>query len=302
MAFGSVGRTQRATARTCAVPRVQIGELKGVGEGKGNDAGGEGGGGRGAGRAGPAARAEMRSRLAAVRAAAALLAAAAAAARAARAARPFGGGAERGAGAQEAALRTGWDGFVDPSRIDVISNGPITRAYVYRSLLSAEECDHIIEMSEKRLTRSGVVDTKSGHSAVSEIRTSSGTFLGRHQDSVVKSVEERLAEWSQVPETHGEGLQILRYEHGQKYDAHFDYFFHGTLDARARTGARALPAPSPAAKASRAASQSAFRPRLLSTPRRVWTAGHSGADARRSRPQRAASPRAATASRPPSSI
>ena len=47
---------------------------------------------------------------------------------------------------------------------------------------------------------------------------SSGTFLGRKHDGIIASVEHRIAEWSQVPEENGEGLQILKYEHGEKYD------------------------------------------------------------------------------------
>jgi hypothetical protein len=38
-------------------------------------------------------------------------------------------------------------------------------------------------------------------------------------------VEERIADWTMLPVENGEGLQVLRYRHGQKYDAHWDYFF-----------------------------------------------------------------------------
>ena len=43
------------------------------------------------------------------------------------------------------------------------------------------------------MARSGVVETKSGGSEVSEIRTSSGVFLNRGQDKVVSTIEERIA-------------------------------------------------------------------------------------------------------------
>ncbi len=53
------------------------------------------------------------------------------------------------------------------------------------NFLSDEECDHIIKLSEPHMERSGVVATNGG-SAISEIRTSSGVFLERGQDAVVK--------------------------------------------------------------------------------------------------------------------
>jgi hypothetical protein len=59
------------------------------------------------------------------------------------------------------------------------------RIFLFHNFLSPEECDHIISLSEKRMTRSGVVQTESGGSAISEIRTSYGVFLDRAQDPVI---------------------------------------------------------------------------------------------------------------------
>ena len=88
----------------------------------------------------------------------------------------------------------GWHGFVDPTRVEVLSNGPVTRAYVYRGLLTPEECDHIVGVSQTRLMRSGVVDTETGASAVSEIRTSSGARRGAETSTTgVWSAQEELA-------------------------------------------------------------------------------------------------------------
>ena len=77
-------------------------------------------------------------------------------------------------------------------------------------------------MSELRLMRSGVVATQGG-SEISDIRTSSGVFLDRGEDEVIRRIEERIAAWTLLPAGNGEGLQVLKYSKTQKYDAHWDY-------------------------------------------------------------------------------
>jgi hypothetical protein len=67
--------------------------------------------------------------------------------------------------------------------------------------------------------RSSVVESETGRSKVDNIRTSSGMFLRRGQDDIISAVEQRIAEWTLLPVEHGEGLQVLRYNNGQKYDA-----------------------------------------------------------------------------------
>lgn len=74
--------------------------------------------------------------------------------------------------------------------------------------------------------KSGVVDADSGSSTFSEIRTSTGSFIPSGMNQMVKQLESRIATWSQVPSSNGEPIQVLRYEAGQEYQAHYDYFFH----------------------------------------------------------------------------
>lgn len=69
-----------------------------------------------------------------------------------------------------------------------------------------------------------VADNESGKSVMSEVRTSSGMFLELQQDEIVRKIEERIAIWTFLPEENGESIQILHYEHGQKYEPHFDFF------------------------------------------------------------------------------
>ncbi|KAK8585208.1 hypothetical protein V6N13_139143 [Hibiscus sabdariffa] len=98
------------------------------------------------------------------------------------------------------------------------------RAFIYHNFLSKEECEHLINIAKPRMAKSTVVDSKTGKSKDSRVRTSSGMFLRRGQDRIVWDIEKRIADFTFIPVEHGEGLQVLHYEVGQKYDAHFDYF------------------------------------------------------------------------------
>ncbi|XVE83865.1 hypothetical protein DITRI_Ditri16bG0122300 [Diplodiscus trichospermus] len=69
-----------------------------------------------------------------------------------------------------------------------------------------------------------VADNESGQSLESEVRTSSGMFLQKAQDEIVAGVEARIGAWTFLPVENGEAMQILHYEHGQKYEPHYDYF------------------------------------------------------------------------------
>lgn len=110
----------------------------------------------------------------------------------------------------------------DPSRVMQISWRP--RIFLYKGFLSDEECDHIIMLARSKMKRSLVADSNSGDSRKSNVRTSSGTFLEKHQDEVIARIDQRIAKWTFLPEENAEALQVLRYQEGQKYEPHHDYF------------------------------------------------------------------------------
>eukprot|EP00798_Chlamydomonas_sp_ICE-L_P021601 gene21601-28601_t len=108
-------------------------------------------------------------------------------------------------------------------RIQTISWKP--RAFVYHNFLSHSEAAHIISLASPQMKRSTVVGgPNSTDLVVDNLRTSAGTFLDRNQDSVISAIEQRLAVWSQVPPSHQEGLQVLRYGPTNKYGPHTDGF------------------------------------------------------------------------------
>ncbi|KAJ4767538.1 2-oxoglutarate (2OG) and Fe(II)-dependent oxygenase superfamily protein [Rhynchospora pubera] len=110
----------------------------------------------------------------------------------------------------------------NPTRVIQLSWRP--RAFLYKGFLSDDECDHLITLAKDKLEKSMVADNDSGKSVESEVRTSSGMFLEKHQDDVVAGIEQRIATWTFIPQENGESIQILHYENGQKYEPHFDFF------------------------------------------------------------------------------
>ncbi|XP_011008367.1 PREDICTED: probable prolyl 4-hydroxylase 7 [Populus euphratica] len=110
----------------------------------------------------------------------------------------------------------------DPTRAAQLSWQP--RAFVYKGFLSDEECDHLIDLAKGKLVKSMVANDETGESMESQERTSSGMFIFKTEDEIVNGIEARIATLTFLPEENGEPIQILRYEHGQKYEAHIDYF------------------------------------------------------------------------------
>ncbi|KAK1423539.1 hypothetical protein QVD17_18843 [Tagetes erecta] len=106
--------------------------------------------------------------------------------------------------------------------VEVISWEP--RAVIYHNFLSQHECEHLINLAKPHMEKSTVVDEETGKSKDSRVRTSSGTFLARGFDETVRTIEKRLSDLTFLPVENGEGLQVLHYEVGQRYEPHFDYF------------------------------------------------------------------------------
>ncbi|KAL5980629.1 putative prolyl 4-hydroxylase 7 [Asimina triloba] len=112
-----------------------------------------------------------------------------------------------------------------PSLDFPILEDSLSRASLYSGFLNDAECNHLINLARDKLEKSTVADNDSGESIMSEERTSSGMFLIRKQDEIVSRIEGRIAAWTLLPEENGESIQILHYEHGEKYEPHYDYFY-----------------------------------------------------------------------------
>jgi prolyl 4-hydroxylase len=95
---------------------------------------------------------------------------------------------------------------------------------VFSNLLSAAECEALIEAARPRLLRSRTVDTQTGGEELNRDRTSDGMFFTRAENAVVQRVEMRVARLLRWPARNFEGMQVLRYRPGAQYKPHYDYF------------------------------------------------------------------------------
>lgn len=103
-----------------------------------------------------------------------------------------------------------------------ISHAP--KVGIYHQFISQEEALHLIGLARSRLAPSEVVSLEGSSSIYNPGRSSYTAFLKKSEDTIVKNIEERVAgllgcELSQI-----EPLQIVRYQFGQEYKPHHDYF------------------------------------------------------------------------------
>ena len=125
--------------------------------------------------------------------------------------------------------------------VQVLATLKRPRVLVFGGLLTAAECDALVELARPRLLRSETVDTATGGSEVNQARTSDGMFFARGETELIARIERRIAALLRWPVERGEGLQVLRYRPGAEYRPHHDYFDPGqpgTAAVLARGGQR----------------------------------------------------------------
>jgi prolyl 4-hydroxylase len=112
----------------------------------------------------------------------------------------------------------------DGARIRTIMKVSDPEVALLQGFLTPEESQRLIAMGQARLARSTTVALDSGGEAVHRDRSSSGAYLHDSKDPIVATARARASWAFQCPESHIEGLQILRYLPGEEYKPHHDWF------------------------------------------------------------------------------
>ncbi len=115
--------------------------------------------------------------------------------------------------------------IVLPDRVvDVLVSLSIPRVVVLGNVLSDDECDAIAAMSRSRFARSTTIDNDSGVAQLDESRTSESASIQRGETALMSRIDARLAALTGWPVDHGEPLQLQKYQAGNEYRPHFDWF------------------------------------------------------------------------------
>ena len=99
---------------------------------------------------------------------------------------------------------------------------------LFSNFLTPLECDTLRTLSTPKLQPSLGIANDTGVGELSTARTSYGTYFQREENDTIARIERRISKVLNFPVAHGEGLQVLKYEIGQRYLPHYDYFVDKT--------------------------------------------------------------------------
>ncbi len=98
--------------------------------------------------------------------------------------------------------------------------------YVLDDFMSAAECDALVDIIGQHLRPS--TTTREDEDAY--FRTSKTSDLSLLTDPLISTIDERIAETLGIRAEYSEGIQAQRYDVGEEFKAHTDYFEVGTAE------------------------------------------------------------------------
>ncbi len=113
---------------------------------------------------------------------------------------------------------------VGGQNIKVLMNLRFPRIVVFENFMSPSECEFLIRMSKPNLKRSSVMTKDGTGTEINEVRTSESCAFPRSDNAFIATLDARAAELCNWPVERGEAYQVLRYQEGEQYKPHYDFF------------------------------------------------------------------------------
>lgn len=100
--------------------------------------------------------------------------------------------------------------------------------YVLEDFMSEAECEELIAISRESLVPSSITTQETEPDKY--FRTSSTCYLSRTENPLIAKIDHRIADTIGIHPAYSEEIQIQRYEVGQEFKAHNDYFTPNTKE------------------------------------------------------------------------
>jgi prolyl 4-hydroxylase len=94
---------------------------------------------------------------------------------------------------------------------------------IYDNFISKNDCDYLINISQGKFKNSSIYITPTGDIDLS-IRSSKNTAFQRSENPVIQSIEDKIINLLNIQRNQIEPIQIVKYEKGNLYKPHYDFF------------------------------------------------------------------------------
>lgn len=113
---------------------------------------------------------------------------------------------------------------VEGRRSSIIMSMTQPEVILLDNFLDTIECQHLIDLAAVGLSKSTVAVHGQGQSTLSDYRTSESTGIAMGQDGIVRNIENRISIAFNWNNTDTDSIQVLRYNNGEQYKPHHDFF------------------------------------------------------------------------------
>jgi prolyl 4-hydroxylase len=102
----------------------------------------------------------------------------------------------------------------------LVNNNPIN---IYDNIINSDECNQLLEISDGKFIQSSLYNSKSDF-IDTKSRSSTNFYFNKGENDLIRKIENKISNLLNINLDQIEPLQIAKYEKGQEYKYHYDYF------------------------------------------------------------------------------
>jgi prolyl 4-hydroxylase len=106
---------------------------------------------------------------------------------------------------------------------NINDSGLLQPIKVFDNFISPNDCDELIKLTEGRFKESSIYTQNTGI-VDKDARSSTNAFFKKGENELIKKIENKVIDMLNIKLEQLEPLQIVRYEKGQQYKYHYDFF------------------------------------------------------------------------------